>query len=139
ASRRTPLLHTSPPRRSSDLPMSTSDFPILFGDILDKTMLGRYELWPSTWPSIARRRTVRDFRPVAIDDYLLGLESAMDEVAELEEAPYGALTEQPRITYAVKKYERKAALSWEAWVNDDLDRLKSIPERFALGARRTED
>lgn len=119
--------------------MSTSDFPLLFGDILDKSMLGRYTLWPSTWPAIGRRRTVRDFRDVRVSDRLTGLESAMSQVAELEEAEYGPLAEGTPITYSVAKYERKAALSWEAWINDDMDQLKDIPERFALGARRTED
>jgi hypothetical protein len=35
--------------------MSTSDFPLLFGDIIDRSMLGRYREWPTVWAQLARR------------------------------------------------------------------------------------
>lgn len=119
--------------------MSTSDFPLLFGDILDKSMLRRYTAWPSTWPAIAKRRTVRDFRDIRITPPMRGLESRLDGVPELTEYPKGALSEQTPLTYRVQKYGRKAALSWEMLVNDDQNMLTDIPDRFATAARRTED
>jgi hypothetical protein len=42
--------------------MTTSDFPQLFGDILDRTMLAAYAEWPMTWTAYAKRATVNDFR-----------------------------------------------------------------------------
>jgi hypothetical protein len=45
--------------------MSTSDFPLLFGDILDRQLLGIYQAWPTIWPMVAKRETVRDFRTVS--------------------------------------------------------------------------
>src|SRR4051812_11730080 len=41
--------------------LSTSDFPLLMGDILDRQMLGRYRETPPVWQNFAKRGTVRDF------------------------------------------------------------------------------
>lgn len=121
--------------------MSTSDFPLLMGDILDRQLLARYREWPVTWPVIARRATVRDFRQVrriALD----GLEGryypnfAKPELAEPKEANDLAET---GYGYAVEVYEKAVALSWKAIVNDDLDAFRDIPDRLARGARRTEE
>src|SRR5262245_28933177 len=44
--------------------MSTSDFPVLFADILDRQLLADYQQGPSQWRQFAREGTVRDFRTV---------------------------------------------------------------------------
>jgi hypothetical protein len=36
--------------------MSTSDFPLMFGDVIDRSMLGKYREWQPTWPAYAGRR-----------------------------------------------------------------------------------
>lgn len=121
--------------------MSTSDFPILMGDILDRQLLARYREWPVTWTSIAKRGTVRDFRTVrriAVD----GLEGryypsyAKPELSEPQERNDLAET---GYTYAVEVYEKAVSLNWKMLVNDDLDAFRDIPDRLARGARRTEE
>jgi hypothetical protein len=42
--------------------MTTSDFPLLFGDIVDRQLYAAYQQIPIRWDRIARRGTVRDFR-----------------------------------------------------------------------------
>lgn len=119
--------------------MTTSDFPYLFADILDRQMLGRYTEWPVTWPSVAKRSVVNDFRSVKRFLPPTGAESVLTAVPERAPYPEVALTEQAPITYAVTKYGQKAGFSFEAMINDDMDALKDIPERFARAARRTEE
>lgn len=117
--------------------MSTSDFPLLFGDILDRQLLGMYSEWPTAWPMIARRSTVRDFRTVkrfATD----GAEATLAEVPQGAEYPEATLTEAV-YSYAVKKYGRKVPFLWETFINDDLDGLRSVPERLAKAARMSEE
>jgi len=117
--------------------MSTSDFPLLFGDILDRQMLGAYAEWPSVWPSVARRATVRDFRTVkrfTMD----GAEAVLPEVPQGSEYPEEALTEG-KYEYAVKKFGRRVPFLWEAFINDDLDSLRNTPNRLAKAARISED
>lgn len=115
--------------------LSTDDFPILFSDILDRQLLANYQEWPVDYEYI-RQSTVRDFRTAkryAID----GAEGALDPVGELEEYPQAELQESYD-SLSVRKYGKRIDLSWETFINDDLDALRALPQRLAKGARRTE-
>lgn len=117
--------------------MSTSDFPLFFGDILDRSVLAGYAETPSMWRTIAKQGQVRDFRTVSrltID----GASGPLEVVPELTEYPATSLTEG-RYQFHVTKYGKRIPFSWEARINDDLDMLSSIPDRFGRGARRTEE
>lgn len=117
--------------------MSTSDFPLLFGDILDRQMLGRYQEWPTAWPKIAKKGSVRDFRTVrrfAVD----GAEATLGKVPQGSEYPESSVSDK-KYEYFVEKYGRRVPFLWEAFVNDDLDGLRSTPERLAKAARMTEE
>lgn len=116
--------------------MASSDFPILFADVLDRQMLGAYQATTPTWRSYCRTSTVPDFRSVkrfAVD----GAESVLDEVAELGPYTQKSLSES-KDEFSVKKYGRRIDLSWEALINDDLDAFRSIPARLARAAQRSE-
>lgn len=117
--------------------MSTSDFPLLFGDIIDRTMLARYREWQSVWEQTARRGTVRDFRTVRkfVVDGAEGILSQVDQGAEYPEASVN----EGKYDYAVKKYGRRVPLLWETFVNDDLDALRDLPDRLAKAARMSEE
>ncbi len=116
--------------------LSTSDFPILLGDILDRQLLANYAEYPASYLSYVRKSTVPTFNSVkryAVD----GLEGALEEVDELEEYPEGTVSESAD-SLSVRKYGKRVDLSWETLVNDDLDAFRTLPERLARGARRTE-
>ncbi|WP_166345096.1 hypothetical protein [Phytoactinopolyspora limicola] len=117
--------------------MSASDFPLLFGDILDRQLLGKYEEWPATWQRLARRGTVRDFRAVkrfAVD----GAEAVLEKVPAGGEYKEAALKEA-QYEYRVEKRGRRIPFLWETIVNDDLDALRDTPERLAKAARLSEE
>lgn len=117
--------------------MSTSDFSNLFGDILDRQILGHYAVTPVMWEKFVRRGTVRDFRTVnrlTLD----GGESTLAKVNQLAPYPAAALVDG-KYQYAVSKYGRRFPLSWEAMINDDLDAFRRLPASMARAARRTEE
>jgi hypothetical protein len=117
--------------------MTTSDFSILFGDIIDRQMLARYEHTPVMWQSVAKRSTVRDFRRVK--RYTLdGGEATLSEVKQQGEYPAASLADG-EYEYAVAKHGRRLPLSWETFINDDLDALSDIPTRLANAARFSEE
>lgn len=118
--------------------MTTSDFPYLFGDILDRQLLASYRETPQTWPNIAKRNTVRDFRTVKRFG-VYGGDTILDAVVEQHEYPISKIDEDTPYTYAVKKYGRKMPFSWETIINDDLNALSDVPERFGRAARRSEE
>jgi len=116
--------------------MGSADFPLLFGDVLDRMLLGFYNDAPSTWRQFARVARVRDFRTVKrfrVD----GAEGVLPRVLPQGEYKLATLTEG-KYEYAVLKYGRKLGFDFESWINDDLDILTDIPRRHARAANRSE-
>lgn len=117
--------------------MGSDDFSILFGDIIDRQMLGSYMSSPNSWTRYARRGRVRDFRTVK-RFYLDGLESVLTKPGESGEYAEASLTDG-KYEYSVSKYGRRVPLTWEAMINDDLDAFQDIPSRLGRAAARTEE
>lgn len=116
--------------------MTTSDFPLLFGDVIDRQLLANYEATVPTYRDWVKIGSVRDFRTVnrfAIN----GGEGRLSEVPQRTEYPQASVSDA-RYQYFVKKYGEKFTFDWEDMINDDLDALKDIPQRMARGATRTE-
>ena len=116
--------------------MSTSDFPLMFADVIDRTLLANYREWPTSYQNFAARKVVPDFRDVK-EFTIGGGESTLAEVAQGDGYPDTNLTEG-KYAWGVKKYGRTMGFLWEAMINDDLGALTDIPARFARAARRTE-
>jgi len=116
--------------------MTTSDFPYLFGDILDRQLLANYRETPAVYQNYCKTATVRDFRTVK-RFYTSGAEGVLDKVEQQSEYPETSLGEG-YYSYSVSKYGRRIPFSWETMINDDLDALKDMPARFGRAARRTE-
>ena len=119
--------------------MTTSDFPNLFGDILDRQLLAAYRAWPNTWPNYCKRARVRDFRTVKRFS-VYGADQVLPNIpSEKGEYKREGMFENSPFSYAVKKYGRILDFSWETLINDDLDAFADIPERFGIAAGRTEE
>lgn len=119
--------------------MTTSDFPYLFGDILDRQILAAYREWPTTWQNYTKRGRVRDFRTVKRFS-MYGADQVLGAVIGQKGVyPYEEINENAPYSYSVAKYGRKIRFSWETMINDDLDALKDMPERLGRAARRSEE
>ena len=117
--------------------MTTSDFSNLFGDVLDRQLLGGYQSLPTTYQQYLRVGQVRDFRTVK-RFYVNGAEAVLTAVAEQEEYPEAGLSDG-KYSYAVQKYGRRLPFSWETFINDDLGAFMDSVERLGIAARRTEE
>ena len=116
--------------------LTTSDFPLLFGDVLDRQVLAAYKGVPAVWKQYTKLSTNKDFK--ASDRYAItGGDQALARVGEKGEYLASDRTEA-KYSLSVLKYGRQFDISWEAIVNDDLGALKDTPTRFALAAARTE-
>jgi hypothetical protein len=133
--------------------LSISDFPNLFGDVIDRAVLANYRETPYTWNQVAKLSTVNDFREVkrfrvdhgtgigALDDSLgtlTGTAFSLLPVPMGGEYPEDKLTDNV-FTYRVQKYGRRMPFFWETFVNDDLNALKDTPARFGRAMRRMEE
>lgn len=115
--------------------MSTSDFPLLFGDTIDRMMLAQWRAYEPTYPRFMKTSRVRDFRSVKRFRVSDG-DQSLQQVPQGGSYPQGELDET-NYSFQVNKYGRRMDMLWEALVNDDLDALKDIPQRFARAARRS--
>lgn len=115
--------------------MTTSDFPALFGDILDRSVLALYQTVPAEWRKITKRKVNRDFRTArmfAID----GGDDLLPLIPEKSEYP---ASNREEIYYDLKVYKmgRQFDISWESLINDDLGALSDTPQRFAMAVSNT--
>lgn len=130
------IVQSQAPMRWFSEAMSRSDFPLLFGDIMDRQFLARYQAWPTNWESIAKRNVAPDFRTLQ-RFYWDGGDEAQSEVKELTEYPETSIVEG-KYQLGIKKYGKRLGFSWETFVNDDVGFVTEAPEALARGARRTE-
>ena len=145
--------------------LSISDFPNLFGDVIDRAVLANYLETPYTWNQVAYASEVNDFRPVKrfrIDGGtgLLGNTSlnpvptnpgnqtgtgpGFDSSGNLIPLEQGGQYPEDKLSdglyeYQLRKYGKRMPFFWETFVNDDLNALKDTPARFGRGARRSEE
>lgn len=121
--------------------LSTSDFPILFGDIMDLRMLGFYKQTNPTWRSYAQRGTVPDFRQTRIVQ-LDGLQSPLystGKKAELETVKYDNDIDETGYTTQVQVYERGVAFNWRMLIDRRGNFLNQLPMLLNRAAVRTEE
>lgn len=116
--------------------LSTSDFPLLFGDTIDRLMVAQYRAIEPTWRDYIHVTTVPDFRTVKRFHATRG-SGRLDSVDEGAGYKVDAPSEST-YSYAVTKYGRRRDILWEVLTNDDLDALKSAPEDLAWQAANTE-
>lgn len=115
---------------------STSDFPLLMGDVLDRMMLQRFAEVPQVWRNyISVGRPLRDFRlaRLLMTD---GGDGQWDDLSEEEGIQYASITESGK-SITPKLYGKGVRLSWQLLMNDDLDAFAEVPNLLARGGRRT--
>ena len=116
--------------------ITTSDFPQLFGQVLDRQLLGRYVAVKPEWRSYVPVGTLPDFR-VAQLHKVQGNDTRLNRVAEKGEYPLAPMAEA-FYTRRVFKYGRQFDISWEAIINDAMGAMNDIEERFVEAALLTE-
>lgn len=114
---------------------TTSDFPLLLGGTINRTLRDAYALAPQTWRPLGRQTSVPDFREIT--RVALGDISALEKVSEHGEYKYGTLGEEG-VPLKVAKFGKIIAVTWESIVNDDLSALTRIPQALGAAAAQTE-
>ena len=119
--------------------LTTSDFPYLFGDVLDRQVLAQYKATESTWRKYVKTSTVSRIYP-QVGGYRFSITGGDERLATVnEKGEYLASTRgEGKYELTVQKYGRQFDISWEAMINDDLGALQDTPMRFAKAAIRTE-
>lgn len=115
---------------------STSDFPIILANVLNKELLAAYDEEESTWEMWAVDKELKDFREARINQ--LGQIGTPPRVREGQEYTYGTLGEKYETVQAFK-YGVLLALTWEMFVNDDMGAFVDGAFGFAQAAHALEN
>lgn len=114
---------------------STSDFPIILGNTVNRTLRAAYELAPQTFRPLVRETTVSDFKEVTRAQ--LGEAPRLERVNEHGEYKRGTVGEGSE-KYRVYKFGKIIGITREAIVNDDLDAFTRLSQMFGLAAAQLE-
>lgn len=111
---------------------SSTDFPILFGNVINRSLARAYAYQARTFLDWTSSTTHADFRMVK-KARLSSLVGVLDLIPEGGEYKAGTFSESEE-GYAVHKFGALLTYTYEMAVNDDLNFLTRVPAAFALAA-----
>lgn len=114
---------------------STSDFPILLGNVVNTSLRAAYEAAPQTFRPLVREATVSDFK--AVNRAQLGEGPAFDKVNEHGEYKRGSVIEGKE-SYKIATYGKIIAVTRQVIINDDMNAFGRIPQLFGSAAAQLE-
>lgn len=106
---------------------STSDLPVIMGNVVNRMLLAQYEFAPEFWDMISRPTTVNDFREQEL--LLFGTKNGMREIPEGGNIKYTTM-EESGSRIRVKSYGEGLIYTFQMFINDDLSVLANIPSNF---------
>lgn len=114
---------------------TTSDFSVLLGDTVGRTLRQAYNAAPAGVRNLGRQTTVRDFR--AKQRIMLGEAPTLEKVNEAGEFTSGTMAEAAE-SYRADTFGRIIGITRQALVNDDLGAFADLSRRFGLAAAEFE-
>lgn len=115
--------------------MSTSDYPILLGNTVNRELRRYYDSAPSNWRQIARKRDASDFK--AMHSMQFGGNFELEEIKEGGEYKNSVFKESED-SFALKTWGKKISITRQALINDDLSGFMRYTEMFGRGAAATQ-
>lgn len=110
---------------------SSSDFPAILANSLNKTLRAAYQNMPRTFQPWTRRATASDFRDIIRTQF--GADIDLKAIPEGGEYGYSGQVDGKEI-YKVVKYGSIIAVTWETLINDDLNAFSRTPQQIAAKA-----
>lgn len=111
---------------------SSSDFPIILGNTINRTLRRAYSEQERTFMPFCRRASAADFK-VLTRSQISALVGDFDKIPEGGEYKSATFTEGKE-TYKVAKYGKLVNFTWESLINDDLDAFGRLPQAIAARA-----
>ena len=115
--------------------MSTSDFPIILGNVVNTTLRNAYEAAPQTWRPFTQITTVADFK--AVHRAQIGEAPRLEKVNEHGEFKRGKFGEAKE-SYSIATYGKVIALTRQSIINDDMSAFNRIPRGFGVSVAQLE-
>ncbi len=114
---------------------TTSDFPLIFGNVMHKMLLAAYTAIPDVWRKFCRVGSLSDFRPHY--RYRPGSFGNLATVAEGGTYTYGAMSDAVRESITGATKGKLLNLSRQMIINDDMGAFANAATEMGRGAART--
>ena len=115
--------------------MSTSDFPNLLKDVVNKSLINGFAEAPRTYEPLVRKVTTRDFKK--IHRVQMGDAPVFKEKAENGQYQAGSFSDASE-SYSIKEFGTLITISRQTLINDDLGAMLRIPSMIARRAAELE-
>lgn len=114
----------------------TAAFPSILDSAIEKAYVAGHKQVPVTFDKWTRKGTLSDFK-VHDNKYVAGPIGDFQEVPEGGELKHDKPVDAKLPTRQLKTWGKQFTLSRQAFINDDIGLVTSIPARHAAAARRT--
>ena len=109
--------------------LATSDFPIILGATVNKSLQAEYQGVERTFQPFCRKTSISDLKTKTVGK-LSGLLGNLEVIPEGGEYTADAMSEDKE-AYGLTKYGKKIAITLETIINDDMDAFSRIPRAIA--------
>ena len=117
--------------------ITTSDFPYLFGTVIEHEMLARYRFAAAPWRPYTKYSTLLNFN-IHQRHMLDGLTGRLPVVGEKGEYLVDPKPIHSRRYIQLVKKGKQFDISWESLINDGLGAFSDVAQRYADAAANTE-
>ncbi len=114
---------------------STSDFPLILENVMNKNLLGAYAEMPQTFLGLGAKTELSDFREKHM--YRLGEAPNLLPLGEGGEYKSGTMKETKE-SYRLNTFARKIAFTRQMLINDDMSALDKVPTMFGRAGSKLE-
>ena len=114
---------------------TTSDFPALLGDTMNRTLRPAYEAAPAVLKRLARQTTAKDFR--ARTKLQITEAETLQKIGEHGEYKSSTFTESGT-SYRIDTFGRIFGITRQALINDDLGAFTDVPSKMGTAAAEFE-
>lgn len=111
--------------------LTTSDFPAIMGDTVNRALRAGYQAAPSALKAVARKSTARDFRRKT--KLQISEAPTLEKVNEAGEFTYGALHDAKE-SYAIATFGKIIAVTRQLLVNDDVGAFTDMSAKWGEAA-----
>lgn len=122
----------SPMRLAERALHTTSDFPGILANVVNKTLRKAYEEAPNSYEFMVNEVDVSDFKPIS--RVQLGDGPQLEKVPESGEIKRGTFGDSAE-TYQVQTFAKIIGVTRQVIVNDDMNALARIPEAFGKAGK----
>jgi ATP-dependent protease ClpP protease subunit len=115
---------------------TTSDFPAVLENALNKRLMAQYDMQEPTYRRISAQMDFTDFRPHPVSQ--IGGFPLLKEVNESGEIKFGTIGDKKE-TVVLKSYAAGLRVSRQAMINDDLGAIDRAVRETAMAVAATEE